>query len=70
MDYSSKWLVGIATSPYIILSFFVGEKSSAMLTFACFCLSTIGYSLIIIKAKPDVQRKRFIMFSTFQLFHF
>ncbi len=65
MDYSNKWLVGLATAPYIVLSFFVGEQSSVMLTLVCFVLSTIGYSLIIIKAKPDVQCKRFIVFLTF-----
>jgi hypothetical protein len=65
MDYSSKWLIGLATAPYIILSFFVGEQSSALLTLICFLLSTVAYSLIIVKAKPVEQGKRFVLFTIF-----
>jgi hypothetical protein len=45
--------------------FFFGEKSSVFLTLICFLMSTVAYSLVIVKAKPVDQFKRFFLFTIF-----
>lgn len=65
MDYSSKWLVGLGTVPYIIISLILfGTMGNwgFLLTGLIFVVSTKVYEILIIKAHKPKQVGRFIAF--------
>ncbi|WP_024605407.1 MULTISPECIES: hypothetical protein [unclassified Pseudoalteromonas] len=70
MDFSNKWLIGVATAPYIFLGMFLGAQYKFAVVLGCLILSTIAYSNLVSNADRKVQKQRFFMFVLFPIILF
>ena len=70
MDFSNKWLMGVATAPYIFLGMFLGAQYKFAVVLGCLFLSTIAYSNLVANADRTVQKQRFFMFVLFPIILF